>query len=133
MFAVYPARAQLFARLLAVMQDVGCEEQEAEPLDVGLQALIRGLGTAFPLFVWGCLVVCPTGVDRSRPTILSRIPHRGLCLQRFTAAVWFVTCTGQAAFTGGTSCPIAQRNAAISRAIAVVATVLSLPRARSRW
>jgi hypothetical protein len=29
-------------------------EERTEPEDVGEQALIRGLATAFPFFVWGC-------------------------------------------------------------------------------
>jgi len=29
-------------------------EERAGPEDVGEQALMRGLDTAFPFFVWGC-------------------------------------------------------------------------------
>ena len=38
-------------------------EERAGPEDVGEQALIRGLDTAFPFFVWGCPCLA-SGVDR---------------------------------------------------------------------
>jgi hypothetical protein len=44
-------------------------EERAGPEDVGQQALMRGLDTAFPFFVWGCPGL-HTGVRKGRE------PHR---------------------------------------------------------
>jgi hypothetical protein len=38
-------------------------EERTGPEDVGEQALMRGLDTAFPFFVWGCPCL-DAGVDR---------------------------------------------------------------------
>jgi hypothetical protein len=39
-------------------------EEKAGPEDVGEQALMRGLDTAFPFFVWGCPGLA-SGVDQT--------------------------------------------------------------------
>ena len=39
-------------------------EERAGPEDVGEQALMRGLDTAFPFFVWGCPGLA-SGVDQT--------------------------------------------------------------------
>ena len=53
-------------------------EAETKPEDVGDQALMRGLATACPLFVRGCLGL-DAGVDREdRPrSVLRGLPCRG--------------------------------------------------------
>src|SRR5262245_45079613 len=49
-------------------------EERAGPEDVGEQALMRGLDTAFPFFVWGCPGL-HTGVDQvTGHTVMSGIP-----------------------------------------------------------
>src|SRR5262245_7901217 len=45
-------------------------EERAGPEDVGQQALMRGLDTAFPFFVWGCPCLA-SGVDQMIGHIVS--------------------------------------------------------------
>lgn len=50
-------------------------KQEAGHLDDGWHTLMRGLGTAFRVFVWGCLYL-ESGVDGVRRIERARVPHR---------------------------------------------------------
>jgi hypothetical protein len=105
------------------------------------QTLMRGLRPHFRVFVRGCLDL-PAGVNkgslatqfvRGFPTeaLPSALRNRRcqilIALRNNHAVGW-----PHAAMRGWTSRPMAHRNAAISRAIAVVTTVWRLPAAISR-
>ena len=49
--ARFPVSTRTHREVLALMDRA---EEKAGPEDVGEQALMRGLDTAFPFFVWGC-------------------------------------------------------------------------------
>ena len=99
-------------------------------MDVGDQALIRGLATASP-------IVRPE-VSRSGARASAVAGHTTTTRESLrrrlapTPARPYAGRNGRAAcYTGFTSCPIAQTKPASSRATAVTATVSFLPRAES--
>jgi len=57
----YPAPTRTLREVVVLMDRA---EERAGAQDVGEQALMRGLDTAFPLFVWGCPGLA-SGVDQT--------------------------------------------------------------------
>ena len=57
----FPVSTWTHREVLALMDRA---EEKAGPEDVGEQALMRGLDTAFPFFVWGCPGLA-SGVDQT--------------------------------------------------------------------
>lgn len=100
--------------------------EEARRIDVGDQALIRGLATASPIMRPGhSRSYCGRRSDRPQ-SVRREFPCR--CLAPTLAQPYGAAPVG-GVYAGFTSLPIAQMNPASSRAIAVTATVSFLPRA----
>ena len=101
-------------------------------VDVGDQALMRGLATALPRCVWGCPYLT-SGVEQvghiasigNSPAVAPSPPVRERW--RLRRAGFSI----QIAAVGGTSIATAHMKPASSRAIAVQATVVFFPRAEN--